>query len=110
MLHHALGLALVRTKHGDEALRELERAATLEPGNARFVYVCAVALHSTGKSAAAIASLEKVLVTHPNDRDVLETLASFHNECGEITEAKNMQGGCVRSWRTTSRRKLRRSG
>ena len=88
MLHHALGLALVRAKHGDEALRELERAATLEPGNARFVYVYAIALHSTGKSQAAIARLEKILVAHPNDRDVLEALVSFHNERGDITEAK----------------------
>ena len=49
----------------------------LEPGNARFAYVYAVALHSTGKADAAIAGLKK-LSAHPNDRDILEALASFH--------------------------------
>ena len=39
LLHHALGLALVRMKRNDEALGELERATMLEPGNARFAYV-----------------------------------------------------------------------
>ena len=42
-LHHALGLALVRQRRTDEALRELKRATELEPGNARFAYVYRVA-------------------------------------------------------------------
>ncbi len=87
-LHYALGLALVRMKHTDEALRELERATTLEPGNARFAYVYAVALHSTGKVDPAIATLEKALVTHPDDRDILQALASFHEARGESAAAK----------------------
>ena len=88
ILHHALGLALVRMKRSDEALGELERATMLEPGNARFAYVYAVALHSTGKADAAIARLEKALVAHPNDRDILAALASFHQARGENAEAK----------------------
>ena len=55
----------------------------LEPGNARFAYVYAVALHSTGKADAAIARLEKTLLAHPNDRDILEALASFHQARGD---------------------------
>ena len=55
ILHHALGLALVRMQRSDEALGELERATTLEPGNTRFAYTYAVALHSAGKADAAIA-------------------------------------------------------
>jgi Tfp pilus assembly protein PilF len=88
ILHHALGLTLVRMKRAEEALRELERATALDPGNARFAYVYAVALHSTGKADAAIARLEKVLVTHPNDRNILEALASFHQSGGRIESAK----------------------
>ena len=88
MLHHALGLALVRLKRADAALGELERATVLEPGNARFAYVYAVALHSSGRAAAAIATLEKALVAHPNDRDILQALASFHEARGEGMEAK----------------------
>jgi len=83
ILHHALGLALVRLKRTDAALSELDRATVLEPGNARFAYVYAVALHSTGKSDAAIARLEKTLLAHPNDHDILEALASFHQARGD---------------------------
>ena len=88
ILHHALGLALVRMKRTDQALGELERATALEPGNARFAYVYAVALHSTGKAEAAIARLEKALLAHPNDLDILQALASFHEGRGETAAAK----------------------
>lgn len=88
MLHHALGLALVRLKRADAALGELERAAVLEPNNARFAYVYSVALHSTGKSDAAIARLKKTLEAYPDDRDVLEALASFYAARGESREAE----------------------
>jgi predicted CXXCH cytochrome family protein len=43
-LHHALGLALVRQKRGQEALRELKLATQLAPENQRFAYVYSVAL------------------------------------------------------------------
>jgi tetratricopeptide (TPR) repeat protein len=88
ILHHALGLALVRLKRSDEALRELERASMLETGNPRFAYVYAVALHSAGKADAAIANLEKALRDHPDDRDILAALASFHQARGENAKAK----------------------
>jgi Tfp pilus assembly protein PilF len=82
-LHYALGLALVRQKNTQAALAELEQATILEPGNGRFAYVYAVALHSTGKVDAAIARLEKTLLAHPNDRDLLQALASFHAGRGD---------------------------
>ena len=88
MLHHALGLALVRMKRTDAALAELERATVLEPGNGRFAYVYAVALHSTGKADAAIVKLKKALADHPNDRDILEALSSFHTARGDNVQAK----------------------
>jgi DNA-binding SARP family transcriptional activator len=47
-----------------------------------------VALHSTGKVEAAIARLKKELAVHPNDRDILEALASFYSARGENAEAK----------------------
>jgi predicted Zn-dependent protease len=88
ILLHALGLVLVRRKRTDAALAELEQATVLEPGNARFSYVYAVALHSTGKSDAAIKRLEKTLAAHPNDRHILEALASYHAARGNSAEAK----------------------
>ena len=88
VVHHALGLVLVRMKRTDQAVEEFERAAALEPGNARFAYVYAVALHSTGKAEAAISRLEKALLAHPNDRDILQALASFHEARGDTAAAK----------------------
>jgi tetratricopeptide (TPR) repeat protein len=82
MLHHALGLALVRLSRAGEALGELERASVLEPGNVRFAYVYAVALHSAGKVDAAIGTLEKVLTAHPGDANVRAALASFKQSRG----------------------------
>ena len=43
MLHHALGLSLVRQKRGAEALGELKLATQLAPQNQRFAYVYEVA-------------------------------------------------------------------
>jgi Tfp pilus assembly protein PilF/cytochrome c553 len=88
-LHHALGLVLVRQHRLDEALDELKRATVLDPGNARFAYVYAVALHSTGDAGGAIASLETALAAHPDDRDILQALASFHAERGDTGKARD---------------------
>ena len=71
VLHFALGLALTRLNRGDTALREFARAAGLEPGNARFAYVHAIALHSSGKVDAAIAQLKAALTTHPANGDII---------------------------------------
>jgi Flp pilus assembly protein TadD len=46
ILHHALGLALVRIKRTGDALSEFKRATALEPANARFAYVYDIALKS----------------------------------------------------------------
>ena len=47
-----------------------------------------MALHSAGKSDAAIARFKKILADQPNNRDVLEALASFYSGRGEGVEAK----------------------
>jgi Flp pilus assembly protein TadD len=48
-----------------------------------------VALHSTGATEEAIASLETALAAHPDDRDILQALASFHAERGDAEESRN---------------------
>jgi Flp pilus assembly protein TadD len=67
-------------KRTSDALRELERAAALEPSNARFVYAYGVALHSTGNLNAAKTTLEKALALHPDDMDVRAALANITKE------------------------------
>jgi Flp pilus assembly protein TadD len=88
VLHYALGLVLTRLNRGDSALREFDRAASLDPQNARFGYVHAVALHSAGKVDAAIAKLQSVLTLHPADGDVLNALVSFARARGDTALAE----------------------
>jgi len=67
----------------------LRKAAALAPDSARFAYVYAVALHSSGKTAAAIRSLEQALTRHPGDRDILFALASFSRDAGRLAQARD---------------------
>ena len=86
-LHYALGLALTRLKRPDEALGELRRAAELAPDRARYAYVYAVGLHSSGRSSEAMTVLQDSLVRHPGDRDTLLALISFSRDAGEFGTA-----------------------
>src|SRR5262249_12319946 len=52
-LHYALGRGGARLKWTDDAVGQLERATTLDPGNARFACTYGVALRSVGRVAAA---------------------------------------------------------
>jgi predicted CXXCH cytochrome family protein len=82
-LHHALGLTLVRLKRTEEALGELQRAAQLDPRQARYAYVYAVGLHSAARVGDAITVLKNSLVRHPNDRDTLLALVTFSRDGGD---------------------------
>jgi Flp pilus assembly protein TadD len=53
-LQHALGLSLVRQGRRQEALNYLAAAARLDPSDARFVYVYAVALNDAGQTGQAL--------------------------------------------------------
>jgi Tfp pilus assembly protein PilF/formate-dependent nitrite reductase cytochrome c552 subunit len=88
VLHFALGLVLTRLDRGDTALREFARAAGLEPGNARFAYVHAIALHSAGKVDAAIERLKSALIMHPGNGDIIAALVKFHEARGDSAQAR----------------------
>jgi Flp pilus assembly protein TadD len=87
-LHHALGLTLVRLKQYGKAQDELARAAALEPANARFGYVYAIALNSAGRRDQALAVLTKTTAAHPANIDVLQTLAAIYKERGDDATAR----------------------
>ncbi len=67
---HAYGLALVRDKRYDAAIKELETAYRLAPDNARFTYVYAVALNQLGRVEEASAVLAKARTDFPDDSDI----------------------------------------
>jgi predicted CXXCH cytochrome family protein len=85
--HHALGLALVRQGKSDAALVELRRAAELDPGNARYAYVYAIGLNSTGHLDDALAVLRESLRQHPNDRDTISGVIAFARQKGDFALA-----------------------
>jgi Flp pilus assembly protein TadD len=87
VLHHVLGLSLVRQNRLEEGLRELAESVRLAPADARFAYVYGVALHDLGRSAESTRVLESALRASPNDRDLLHALASFLQEEGETKRA-----------------------
>jgi len=87
-LNHALGLALVRAQRHRNAMDYLERAAKLAPGNPRYGFVYAIALHSSGQSKAALAILDQVLTQHPDDRESLLAAASIRRETGDEVGAR----------------------
>jgi len=86
-LEHALGLLLVRERREPEALAHLAAAAQLDPANARFAYVYAVALNGAGQTDKAIDVLEDDVQRHPYDRDALTALAQFYSNTGNQRRA-----------------------
>ena len=82
-LHHALGLAFVRQKRTADALKALADASRLEPANARYAYVYAVALNDAGQPTQALQVLDTALLRRPYDRDVLAALAHFRARAGD---------------------------
>ena len=88
-LHHTLGLLLVRKNQPAAALAELSRAAQLAPGEARFVYVYAIALNSTGDSGQAMAVIEDAAIRFPGDFDIGFAQVTLLREAGQIVAARD---------------------
>jgi predicted Zn-dependent protease len=86
-LEHALGLLRVRERREPEALAHLAEAARLDPANARFAYVYAIALNGAGQTDKAIDVLEDDVQRHPYDRDSLTALAQFYSNVGNQRRA-----------------------
>ena len=87
-LMHALGLLLVRRERVADALPLLERAALLAPTEPRYAYVYAVGLYSTGQKARAMAALKEAHVRHAGDREILQALASYSRDEGDLAAAR----------------------
>ena len=86
-VEHALGLQYVRSQQLPKALESLAKAARLQPENARYAYVYAVALNGNGESEHSIRILEDVHAKFPYDRDVLFALVSYNKAMGNMPAA-----------------------
>jgi Flp pilus assembly protein TadD len=57
------------------------------PDNARYAYVYAIALNSTGAPAEAMVLLERAHQQHPTDREILMALVSIERDTGDFAPA-----------------------
>jgi tetratricopeptide (TPR) repeat protein len=87
VIHHALGLSLVRQKKLELALQSFKRASTLEPDNSQFNLVYAIALNSNQKSEEALSVLKSFLERNPKNAQTLMTLSTLNRDKGNIKEA-----------------------
>jgi predicted CXXCH cytochrome family protein len=87
-IHHTLGLSLVRQQRKDEATKELRLASTLNPENARYSYVYAIALHSTGNTEQAVIVLQDALDVHQHNMDILKALVEMNRNLGNQPAAR----------------------
>ena len=85
--HHALGLALVRQRDVPAALEELRKATDLAPNSARYGYVYAIALNSTGARAELMTLLRRLHGRFPADAEVTSALLSLSLEGGDQVSA-----------------------
>ena len=90
VLHHSLGLMLVRGNQRDAALSELAIAARLQPNESRFVYVYAIALNSLDRPGEAVALLFDATERFPSDFDIHWALATMLRDQGRLEEAREV--------------------
>ena len=81
-LCEALGLSLARQKRTPEAIIELAKAAELAPGEPRYAYVYAVALHDAGEPRRSIDVLTQAYQRHRGARDILIALVEYEAQAG----------------------------
>ncbi|MBT8077424.1 MAG: ammonia-forming cytochrome c nitrite reductase subunit c552 [Gammaproteobacteria bacterium] len=89
VLHHSLGLLLVRQQREQEAFGELARAAELAPDNARYTYVHAIALNSAGREDEAISIISQAARDFPADFDIGWAEVTLKRDAGEIDAARD---------------------
>ena len=70
-----------------QAIESLQQASILEPENAQFSLVYAIALNSSGKTEDALAELKTYHQKHPMNRQILMTLSTIYRDDGNIKKS-----------------------
>jgi len=95
LLQHTQGLMLVRAGDTPKAMPYLREAARLEPANAQYGFVLAVALHDGGKVDQACEQLESLLKVQPYNRNARLSLIQYYLENGQEPKAQVV----MQSWK-----------
>ncbi len=77
LLHHGLGLSLIRSGQREAALGELTQASRLAPDNPRYVYVQAIALDGLGRRDEARSLLRSARKRFGDNAEIAAALAAF---------------------------------
>lgn len=86
LLHYSLGLSLVRQQRSTEASEHLRQARQLAPGDSRFAFALALALHPRSAEQALAVVLE-ALREHPYHANLLWLAGVYSLELGQPTAA-----------------------
>lgn len=84
---HALAVALGMQRRVEEAVRELEAACRLAPGEAEFRFKLGLALNEVGKVQEARAALEQAVKLDPQFTQAWYNLGLAQNQCGSSESA-----------------------
>jgi predicted CXXCH cytochrome family protein len=96
LLHHTQGLSLIRAGQMKEAMLALHTATQLEPDNAQYGFVLAIATHDNGQLAQACEQLEAVLKRHPQYRDARLALVRYLQENAKAARAQQLLGELIK--------------
>jgi Flp pilus assembly protein TadD len=83
VLHHTLGLSLVRSGNSEDALSELRQAADFAPENPRYAFVLGIALNSYGKQLQALQVLKDAHERFDSAFDISMALATLRRDSGD---------------------------
>jgi predicted CXXCH cytochrome family protein len=95
LLQHTQGLMLIRAGDMANAMPHLRNAARLDPANAQYAFVLAVALHDSGKVEQACQQLEDLLKRQPYNRNARLSLIQYYLENGQEPKAQAV----MQSWK-----------
>lgn len=95
LLQHTQGLMQIRAGDTAKAMPYLRQAARLDPANAQFAYVLAVALHDSGEVEPACEQLEDLLKRQPYHRTARLSLIQYYLENGQEPKAQAV----LQSWK-----------
>ena len=95
LLQHTQGLMLIRSGDTANAMPYLRNAVRLDPANAQYAFVLAVALHDGGKVDEATQQLESLLQRQPYNRNARLSLIQYYLENGQEPKAQAV----MQSWK-----------
>lgn len=95
LLQHTQGLMLIRAGDMANAMPHLRNAERLDPANAQYAFVLAVALHDSGKVEQACQQLEDLLKRQPYNRNARLSLIQYYLENGQEPKAQAV----MQSWK-----------